>query len=400
MKARKVICAMLAVLLLAFATGCWNRRELNDLAITIGLGIDKLDANQYRISAQVVEPGEAAEKKGSGRSPVILYSETGSTVMEALRKATMNSPRKLYMAHLRILIIGEALAREGIADVLDFMVRDHGVRTDFYIAIAKGRKAEEMLKVMTPLEKLPAVKINKTMESSEKVWAPSLAVTMDMLISDIISDGKQPVLATIELKGDPQAGNQRSSLEQIDVPASIVTSSLAAFKGSKLVGWLNQDESKGHNYILNKITNTVGFISCPKGGKIALEVIRANSKLKARMEDGEPIVDIELRIKQNVGEVLCNIDLTKMETLDDLNERSSQKLKSFIEAAVDKAQKQFESDIFGFGEAVHRADPKAWKQLKQNWDQHFTTMQVNVKVDVQTILLGTVTDSLLKKVKE
>jgi spore germination protein KC len=391
---------MLAVLLLAFATGCWNRRELNDLAITIGLGIDKLDANQYRISAQVVEPGEAAEKKGSGRSPVILYSETGSTVMEALRKATMNSPRKLYMAHLRILIIGEALAREGIADVLDFMVRDHGVRTDFYIAIAKGRKAEEMLKVMTPLEKLPAVKINKTMESSEKVWAPSLAVTMDMLISDIISDGKQPVLATIELKGDPQAGNQRSSLEQIDGPASIVTSSLAAFKGSKLVGWLNQDESKGHNYILNKITNTVGFISCPKGGKIALEVIRANSKLKARMEDGEPIVDIELRIKQNVGEVLCNIDLTKMETLDDLNERSSQKLKSFIEAAVDKAQKQFESDIFGFGEAVHRADPKAWKQLKQNWDQHFTTMQVNVKVDVQTILLGTVTDSLLKKVKE
>jgi spore germination protein KC len=400
MKANKVVTAMLVVLLLSFSTGCWNRRELNDLAITVGLGIDKTDTNQYRVSVQVVEPEEAAVKKRSGRSPVTLYSETGNTIMEALRKMTLTSPRKMYMAHLRILIIGETLAREGITDVLDLMLRDHEMRTDFFVAIAKGWKAEELLKVMTPLEKLPAVKLYKSMETSQKVWAPSLTVTLDRLLTDLISDGKHPVLASIELIGDPQAGNQVSSLEEIAVPALIHSSGLAAFKKDKLLGWLNEEESKGHNYIVDKVTNTLGFISCPKGGEIAIEVVRSGTKVTARIEDGKPVAEVEVQLKQNVSEVLCKIDLTKMETLAELDIRSSKKVKSLIEAAINKAQKKFKSDIFGFGEAVHRADPKAWKKLQRNWDQHFANMQIHVKVEVQTTLLGTITNSLKNKIKE
>jgi spore germination protein KC len=42
-----------------------------------------------------------------------------------------------------------------INEVLDLMIRGHELRTDYYIAIAKGRNAEDMLKVMTPLENYP-----------------------------------------------------------------------------------------------------------------------------------------------------------------------------------------------------------------------------------------------------
>ncbi|WP_027086235.1 Ger(x)C family spore germination protein [Cohnella panacarvi] len=396
----KVVLTILTVLLLSLATGCWNRSELNDLAITVGLSIDRTDNDRYLVSAQIVEPGEVAEKGGSGRSPVTLFNETGNTVMEAIRKMTTNSPRKIYMAHLRILVIGEELAREGIGDVLDFMIRDHELRTDFFVAIAKGRKAKEMLTIMTPLEKLPAVKIYKSMTTSQNNWAPSLSVTLDKLIADLANEGKHPVLATLEATGDEKAGNNKSNMERIDVPASISSASLAVFKKDKLVGWLNETESKGYNYIINKISTTLGFMSCPNGGKIAVQVVRSNVKVKARTVDGEPIVDVDLRVKQNISEVLCRIDLTKEETFAEIDRRSVQKLEDILDSAIVKAQKQFKSDIFGFGDAVHRANPRLWKKLRKDWDRHFAIMPVHVKVKVQTTLSGTINNSLKNLIKE
>ena len=396
----RVATTLLTVLLLSLATGCWNRRELNDLAIAVGLGIDRIDNDRYLVSAQVVEPGEVAEKAGGSRAPVILYSETGNTVLEALRKMTTKSPRRIYLAHLRVLILGEKLAREGIGEVLEFMLRESELRTDFIVAIAKGREAKELLKILTPLEKLPSVKIFKSMETSQHKWAPSLSVTLDRLTADLTSDGKHPVLATVEVTGDAEAGNDKSNLEHIDVPAGITSSRLAVFKKDKLIGWLNEKESKGYNYIINKISSTVGFMPCPNGGKFAVEVMRSHANVKARTEDGEPIVNVELRVKQNINEVMCKIDLTKADTYAELDRRSVQKLESILESAINKAQKQYKSDIFGFGEAVHRADPKLWKQLQHDWDQHFANMPIHVKVEVQTALSGTLNTSLLNKIKE
>lgn len=104
---------------------------MNDLAITVGLGIDKI-GDQYQVSAQVVLPSQiAGSKGGSPQSPVNLYKATGSTVYEAVRKITTLSPRKIYIAHLRILVLGEDLAKEGISPVLDLLARDTEVRNDF-----------------------------------------------------------------------------------------------------------------------------------------------------------------------------------------------------------------------------------------------------------------------------
>ncbi len=396
----KVVATILTVLLLSLATGCWNRRELNDLAVAVGLGIDKVGDDRYLVSAQVVEPGEVAEKGGGGRAPVVLYSETGYTVMEAIRKMTTKSPRKIYAAHLRVLVIGEDLAREGIGEALDFMIREHELRTDFFVAIAKGRQAKEILAVMTPLEKLPAAMIYRSMQTSEKNWAPSLSVTLDKLIADLTSDGKHPVLASIELTGDAREGNNKSNLTHIELPARVTSRGLAAFKKDKLVGWLNEKESKGYNYMINKISSTVGFMPCPNGGRLAVEVIRSNADIKARTSDGEPVIDVKLRVKQNVSEVLCKIDLASDGMFAEIDRRSAQKLESILESAIDKAQQQFKSDIFGFGDAVHRADPKLWKRLQGDWDRHFANMPIHVTVDVETTLAGTINNSLLMKIKE
>ncbi|MFD2879852.1 Ger(x)C family spore germination C-terminal domain-containing protein [Paenibacillus rhizoplanae] len=39
------------------------------------------------------------------------------------------------------------------------------------------------------------------------------------------------------------------------------------------------------------------------------------------------------------------------------------------------------SDIFGFGEVIHRADPQAWKTWKTDWNKHFAETAVTIHSD-------------------
>ena len=60
-------------------------------------------------------------------------------------------------------------------------------------------------------------------------------------------------------------------------------------------------------------------------------------------------------------------------------------------------QNHLKVDIFGFGDAIHRADPAAWKILKEDWDERFTHLDVNVQADVKIRRIGTVTNSFFHK---
>lgn len=155
---RRASIFFMTALCLLLITGCWNRRELNDLALVVAMSIDK-SGDQYMVTLQVVDAGEVSSKIGtSGRTPVITYSEKGKHVFEAIRKMTTETPRKLYFSHLQMLVISEDIAKEGISKSLEFLSRDHEVRKDFFVVIAKEEQAKSILENITSLEKIPAQK--------------------------------------------------------------------------------------------------------------------------------------------------------------------------------------------------------------------------------------------------
>jgi spore germination protein KC len=397
---RRALLLCVVILIQLFVTGCWSRRELNDLAIAVGIGIDKI-GDQYQVSAQVVLPSQiAGSKGGSPQSPVNLYKATGHTVYEALRKITTLSPRKIYISHLRILVLGEALAKEGISDVLDFMSRDTEIRNDYFIVVAKDTKAEDTLKILTSLEKIPAVRLFSSLETSEKQWAPTSTVTLGTLITELVSKGKNPVLTGVVINGNVDVGQTQKNVETVDSPTELKYSGLALFKEDKLIGWLNPEESKVYNYLTNKVKSTVFYIQCPEGKKVSLDVFEARSKIKGSMHNDKPEISIEQHIESDIGEVQCrNLDLTNPKTITELEQIANQKVVHLFETTIKKVQQEYKSDIFGFGEVIHRSDPQAWKKLKDNWDQTFVNLPVSVKTDIKIRQLGKVTNSFLEEMK-
>ncbi|WNS73485.1 Ger(x)C family spore germination protein [Bacillus sp. DTU_2020_1000418_1_SI_GHA_SEK_038] len=398
---RKILIMTLLISLVIIVSGCWNRRELNELAIVVGLGIDKSD-DQYLVTAQVVNPGEIAKKGGGGgKTPVIVYQEKGETIFQAIRKITTVAPRKLYFAHQRMLVFGEELAKEGIGEALDFLSRDPELRTDFYIVVAKDAKAGDVLKILTHLEAIPANKMFTSLETSEKAWAPSVTVTLDKLIADMVSDGINPALTGITIKGDLEMGETMKNLEKTGLNTKLQYQGMALFNNDKLIGWLNDDDSRGLHYSTGTVKSSVGVISCPKGGKIGIEVVRTKADLKAMVKNGEPKGTIKVQVEGNVGDVKCRgLDLKKTETIYNLEKIGEKALKEVIQSSIEVTQKEFQSDVFGFGEALHRSDPAYWKKVKKEWNQKFSEMPVTIEVDVKIRQTGTIGNSPLNEIAE
>lgn len=392
-------CIFVILILSFFLTGCWDRRELNEIAITLALGIDKIE-DEYQVSAQVVVPSELAKAGGKGSSTATLYTARGDTIFDAFRTMTKDSPRKIYPGHLQILVISEELAQEGIGKSLEFFSRDPELRPDFYVVIAKDVTAKEVLNVSTTLESIPANKMFNSLEMSSKAWAGTKSVTLDELIADLVSDGKEAVLTGIKLIGNFETGSSKQNVESISPKALIQYDNLAVFKGDKLIGWLSEKETIGYSYITDSVKTTARPISCPNDGTATIEVIRFKSDVKGNTSYGKPEVNINIKAEGNVGSVECKINLNDSETIYELEKIYEKELEEIVKETFDTLQNRFKSDIFGFGEAIHRSNPEKWNKIKDNWDQEFPNLTINANVELKILNTGTINSPFLEKIED
>ncbi|OAS14673.1 Ger(x)C family spore germination protein [Paenibacillus oryzisoli] len=392
--------AALLFLSLMFLTGCWNRKELDQISIATAIGIDK-KGDHYNISVQLLNTDEITSSKGgSQRMPVVtLQLSSGRTIFESFRKLTTSSPRKILSSHLRILVIGEDIAREGIAKILDLLSRDHELRSDFNILLARDATANEVLQVLTPLEKIPANKLYSSLISSEKNWGVTTNVDLHQLIFDLVDAGKDPVLSSIHIKGDVNKAKSHENLSSVLPPATLEYKGLGVFHHDQFVGWLTDRESKGYNYAINNITSTVVPLPCQQSkGDVSIELMSTRAKLRARFVDNQPRISVNLRVEANIGEIACPLNLDSTETIQAIEEQLNEEIKGTILDAITKA-KSYKSDIFGFGSAIHRANYEQWHLMKDNWDEAFVHLPVDVTVQSKIRRTGSVVESFIDKME-
>jgi spore germination protein KC len=376
-------------------TGCWGARELNDLAIATGMAIDK-NQDGYELTVQLVLPSETDSKGGGGeRTPVVTYHTTAKTLWEAARKLIQDSSRQIYSGHLRILVLGKEVAKEGIENVLDVFFRFQEMRSDILVLVAKEKRGSDILKVLTAMEKNPTMHLYNSIQKAERLWAPTKAVELSDLISNSSMEGKDQVLTVVELKGPLSRGMDSSNVKKIDPPTKLRIDALAALKNGRLVGYLNENESQGFSFITDNVTRTLGNVEC-QNGRIAMEFIKNRADVKGDYIQGKPQININVESEASIGEVDCNIDLMNPDTIAELEKKAEKEIESRMRAALHKAQTILRTDIFGFGEKIRRSNPKEWKKLKRSWEKQYPSVTVDIKVKVKIKDTRVITNSIIK----
>lgn len=361
---------------LPFIGGCWDRKELNQIAIVMGAGVDHSKNGDVEITAQIAKPGEIRTQGGSkGNRPdadLVLTSD-GKTVFDAIRNFIAISSRKLFWSHNQVLIFGEEQARNGLAPVIDFFERDHEPRVEVPILIAKGR-AEDILLTPGEIEKLSAIEIKQALNAAAFLSKAS-RIDYHEFVEKLHYVYSAPVAPRIQL-------------QQTAEGKKFKISGMAVFRKDKLVGWLDEKETRGLLWVLGKVKSTIVVVQVPDAstGKVSLEVFKTDSKVKVSSK-GNLLLTVEIEVDSKIGEETGPLDPTKPHVLKMINEEQEKIIANEINSALTKA-KELKSDVFGFSQAIHSQEPKEWAKLKTNWEQEFPKLEVNVMVKAKTRRTG------------
>lgn len=140
---------LLLIIIVMLLTGCWNRIEINDVAIVTAIGLDLVGGDRILLSLQVAVPSKlgptGASSGGSNEKGSFVISETGSTVSEAYRNIQYKLSRRIFFSQSRVLLIGSDLAKKGISHIIDFHTRYQEPRINSFIMFTKG-KAYKIIK--------------------------------------------------------------------------------------------------------------------------------------------------------------------------------------------------------------------------------------------------------------
>ena len=346
----------------------------------MGMGIDRGDdPGTLQFTAQVINVGEirtAGENGGGGGQGkgYVNFEDTGNTVFSTIRDITNQSSRKLYFAHNQILIFGRSVAEEGVTKYLDFFLRDPETRLNVYILVAQD-SARDVLNVESNIENIPAQNIKSMVEEESAFTSQTIAVRLYEFKDSLLVKTKAAVAPIVEI-----SQGSDGNISKIN--------GTAVFKGDKLVGTLNKTEGRGLLWVLGKVKSGIIEARTPQGSLVSMETVRADGKFSSEItDDGKVKVTISIREEGNLGEQEGPENLSDLSEVAYLEQQKNNVIKSEVMAAIRKAQ-ELDADVFGFGESIHHKYPKKWDAMKDNWDQLFQQIEVEIKVDTKLRLTG------------
>ena len=144
------------IILTSLLSGCWNYRDLEDLSIVSGIGLDLKEKDEIIMTAQIIntsslKSGESGSGSGSADQTVRVTTSTGNTVFQALRNFIPQASRRLYLSHMQVLIIGQDAAKKGVYPLIDLFVRNHESRPGIRLLISH-EKAGDVLRSYDGIE--------------------------------------------------------------------------------------------------------------------------------------------------------------------------------------------------------------------------------------------------------
>ena len=375
---------LLIIPLVLLLTGCWNYRELNQLAITTGIAVDKENDN-YKITIMIANSKKNSGSDGSITPSAAVYDGTGKTIYEAFKDTSLSVSKQIYLSHIDILVLSEEIAENNLTDVIDFLFRYPQTRNNFYLILAKDKKAGDILKVTTPLETFPSQNLAKNLEITDKLQGYTYTVDFTDFTKSLVSEGINPVLPSVTLIGDTKEGNKEENVEQNEPSTYLKLDMLGLFKNNKFVAWANPDQSKGINIINNKIY-VLGVIIDYQGEKIVTEITEMETNFKVEYNK----VKITIDTTGAIQEINANVDLYDPKTIEEIKNVDIEKIKEYVNDAIDLA-KINKTDIFGFGNYVYKNNPKKWNEIKDKWDDEiFPNLEIEIEVNLKLQAKGSI----------
>lgn len=370
---------LLLIIGILFLGGCGGKREIDELAYMLGIGIDRGEKEgTYLVTMQIAEPkasgGGAAELENW---TISMETKSLSTVMEQAAEALSKQP---FAGTVRVIVLGEDLAEAGINEALDYFQRFYEFRRTIYLLVAEGQ-AREIMEAKLRTREIPSLNLFNTIEG-QKRQSVFPVTRLGHYLTVLGRESQNPIIPRVDKIQPGEHGLFYSDKEGQE----ILIHESAVFEGGKCVAKLNDEETKGYLWLDDEIESRVLEGEDEEGVTVTAWVLNSKTKYKVENIDGKMGLRFNIKTMVSINEILGGSEQADIyrwqQFIKELQPLMAQAIQKECEAAVAKS-KEKGLDFIGIGRKIEIKNPKYWRELKENWPQGIKDIPVAYDIDVK-----------------
>lgn len=371
-----------------FLSGCYDRREVDELGYVMAIGLEKGTTNTLRMTLQLAVPkaisgsGESGGEGGGGKPSLVTTLEAPG-IYSGLNMANVYIGREINVSHAKVVAFSEELAKEGILSYIHALVRGRDFRGNMNIAVVKG-SVEDFLKSIQPVLEISTARYYEQMFKSYKHTGFTANTQLVHFYSKAEGTTEEPVAIlagvskynssdefTVEdstykekgksrpFEGDYTAGNMPKTGS---IKSELM--GLAVFNGSKMVGELDGEESLHYLMIVGQYNDSYITVFDPLNNEYYILLNTSQNRKPVHivnMINGNPLIKIKIFLEADILSIQSGINYESTENVSILEKAAEEQLKQGMIRLLEKTAKDMESDIFGFGKKI-KHNFLTWKE--------------------------------------
>ncbi|MDL2232406.1 GerAB/ArcD/ProY family transporter, partial [Ruminococcaceae bacterium OttesenSCG-928-L11] len=420
-KAARIASIIVSICMVAGLFGGCNYKEPDSEIFPIVMGYDKGEKEKYRITMKFMTESKSPEGKDakdekdpqSGQTPDDIMVFECPSFSEGLHLVNSLMPREVSLLHIKMLVVSEELAKEGVAQIVDPLIRYNEIKPTLLFVVCKDSAydfvssknasltapAQSDIDLMGEATKRSTSYLNSTLSqflySYKSTYGDAMAIYGNLNQAEFEGAGSKEeaeketppdklarapsAFADGYLAGElPVIGNRELELAGMTV-----------FVRDKLAGILNTRECQTLAFLMNTVEESlVAFPDMldPEQYYVVLSM-RQVQPVEVHTHIGEDnIAHITIRVSVNglVG-LSQNPDANYMADPDlrtRLNDYCAEIMRQRSEALLDKLQTEYKADVMHLGRKVARnfLTIRQWEEY--NWLEQYPNADIRVEYQI------------------
>ncbi|MDK2820781.1 MAG: spore germination protein [Clostridia bacterium] len=413
---RKLIMVLILLTVIASCTsGCYDQREVDEMAYVMAMGFDKGTTEKLRLTLQIItfrnqEGGEQGgrQRGGQGGGQTDQITVECSALFDGINLANTILSRQINLMHAKHIVISEELARNGdVEKYISAVIRYRQIRRIMNFIVTKG-KAEDFLKENQPFIGNDPPKDMQLLKKQSAYTSYIPEVKLFDFYNNVKSTMIDPIaiLAGVNPEGNLAAGNlTEESLQSGQYLAGKIPREggtkkeyfgAAVFRGAKMVGEIDGNGVKMYKMVHGLFERGYFIINDPLAPDYVISLdVRQSRKpsIEVKVTGNEPKINVEIFLEGEILAIQSRINYEDPKQSHILETTFEKIIKEHLDSLIKTCQQDFKADIFGFGRYAAFSFPTIESWEEYNWKEKFPEGKVSTKVNFVIRRTGMITKS-------
>lgn len=327
---------IILIFLSFFLTGCYDYKEINNLAFISAVGIDYQD-DEFIITLEILN-----DKTDKDSMTITTYTKTGKdkSLAKAIEDASSKIVDQANYTHTKLVILSKSVTENYLSRTVDYFLRSTYFRENFYLVSSLSDSPEKVLNTTSKENPVASTSIIEMLENNAYASNSAVLKTFDKIVEEVITYGKDTCFSNIKLDGE-----------------YFLIDGLSIYKDYEFKNVLSNEEATMYNILINEFYRPT-FAKKYDDRYFSIAVATGNPSVSIKNEK----VVIEGILTGKIMDNETNFNIRDTKELEKLNKDFAQKLNDHSASFLKKLQEN-ESDILGIGEKNYQSTRKRNKDL-------------------------------------